>query len=363
MKRPSIRSLNRCSNAYTSTRSTLQWLSRCPEPTCGCQPMPANLDIDHHSNMTFSPYRDHILVCTGQKDWASKIEMDTRTGPVTRHIKTLLGPPGKRGQTKASGITPGKYHNPYSPHIITNASFPSSASSTSATSPAGSSTGDDLPTVPTSVYLFPSFKYVTLPHTASLSVYHSILDALIQEFVYKSNLAASQTKKEEDIIRGQLEGYQGNGVNLISQPVDEVVVLVCGHGGRDSRCGALGLPLQKEFEEKLSYASIRVLPQQRNSDETAASNSARVGLTSHIGGHKWAGNVIIYIPPTWSRANGHSLSGSALWYGRVEPKHVEGIVQETIVGGRLIKELWRGGMKLQSAGAGTRWEPITSDSS
>jgi (2Fe-2S) ferredoxin len=31
-----------------------------------------------------------------------------------------------------------------------------------------------------------------------------------------------------------------------------------------------------------------------------------------------------------------------IWYGRVEPKHVEGIVKETIGGGRVIQELLRG---------------------
>ncbi len=75
---------------------------------------------------------------------------------------------------------------------------------------------------------------------------------------------------------------------------------------------------------------------------------AQVGLISHIGGHKWAGNVIIYIPPSWrfnpSHTEEESLAGCGIWYGRVEPKHVEGIIKETVLGGRVIHDLFRGGV-------------------
>lgn len=64
-------------------------------------------------------------------------------------------------------------------------------------------------------------------------------------------------------------------------------------------------------------------------------------MISHIGGHKWAGNVILYIPPSWK---GHALAGKGVWYGRVEPGSVEGIVEKTVVGGTVIADLFRGGI-------------------
>ena len=72
--------------------------------------------------------------------------------------------------------------------------------------------------------------------------------------------------------------------------------------------------------------------------------TARVGLISHIGGHKWAGNVILYFPPLspGSQEQWAALAGKGVWYGRVEPRHVEGIVRQTLRGGRLIRELLRG---------------------
>lgn len=69
--------------------------------------------------------------------------------------------------------------------------------------------------------------------------------------------------------------------------------------------------------------------------------TARVGLISHIGGHKWAGNVIIYIPPSFKD---NALAGKGIWYGRVEPGHVEGIVMKTVLEGKVVKELFRGGI-------------------
>lgn len=105
--------------AHSSIRAASQWTQESPGTnrslSCSCQPMPPGLDIDHDSKMTFSPYRQHILVCTGQSDWASKIELDCNTGPVTRNLKTLLGPrASRRGQdmqSPSSSIIPGKYHN------------------------------------------------------------------------------------------------------------------------------------------------------------------------------------------------------------------------------------------------------------
>ena len=70
-------------------------------------------------------------------------------------------------------------------------------------------------------------------------------------------------------------------------------------------------------------------------------NHANIASISHVGGHKYAGNVIVYLPPEHTN---NPLAGKGIWYGRVEPKHVEGIVEETILGGRVIIDHFRGGI-------------------
>ena len=130
------------------------------------------------------------------------------------------------------------------------------------------------------------------------------------------------------------------------QDVKDVLVLICGHGGRDIRCGITGPILRNEFERLLSVRGLQVdkgpvgIPGVeegsllRSGDDQLTNNgrTARVALISHIGGHKFAGNVILYMPPEMKTGTGkeHALAGCGIWYGRVEPRHVEGIIQETI---------------------------------
>lgn len=75
-----------------------------------------------------------------------------------------------------------------------------------------------------------------------------------------------------------------------------------------------------------------------------APDHANIGLISHVGGHKYAGNVIVYIPPGLSTTS-NQLAGNGIWYGRIEPKHVEGIVSETILGGKVLGDFFRGGIR------------------
>lgn len=109
------------------------------------------------------------------------------------------------------------------------------------------------------------------------------------------------------------------------EPITRPTVLICGHGGRDQRCGILGPLLQSSFRKELERRGIE----------------AEVAQISHIGGHKYAGNVIIYLPPS---LEGNALKGSGIWYGRVGPEQVEGVVEETVVKGRIVGELLRGGV-------------------
>ena len=146
--------------------------------------------------------------------------------------------------------------------------------------------------------------------------------------------------------------------------------MICGHGGRDERCGKLGPLLRDEFEEKLQRQNVALLRDAPVAEAVISKPevdgyvpTVRVGLISHIGGksieqavhelsethadlnhsagHKFAGNVIIYIPPSFSS---NPLAGKGIWYGRVGPEHVEGIVAKTILEGKVIKDMFRGGI-------------------
>lgn len=142
------------------------------------------------------------------------------------------------------------------------------------------------------------------------------------------------------------------------QDVDDILVLVCGHRGRDGRCGVLGPVIEEEFNKALPREGVEVLygpvslsQQSDGSTELIEGTksritTARTGVISHIGGHKFASNVIIYIPKKTRTVTGeaHPLAGCGIWYGRVEPRHVEGIVTRTILRGEVFEDLFRGGI-------------------
>lgn len=119
------------------------------------------------------------------------------------------------------------------------------------------------------------------------------------------------------------------------------------------RCGVMGPVLQAEFGHVLRRKGFTTNNDGERENQIDGPAHANIASTSHIGGHKYAGNVIMYIPPalmTTSSSSGtivssrSPLAGKGIWYGRVEPKHVEGLVEETIVNGRVVEEHFRGGI-------------------
>jgi hypothetical protein len=196
---------------------------------------------------------------------------------------------------------------------------------------------------PASAFLLPSFQYVPNIPTEATAV-----EAFLRGFVLPSRLHQQHdrlTREQKNILlRAPEVQRQFPG----ARKVDEIMILICGHGGRDERCGKLGPILRDEFEEKLQRQNVPLLKDapvaeaaEVKTEVVGYTPTARVGLISHIGGHKWAGNVIVYIPPSFS---GHALAGKGIWYGRVGPEHVEGIVAKTVLDGKVIKELFRGGI-------------------
>ncbi|KAJ3035272.1 hypothetical protein HK097_004247, partial [Rhizophlyctis rosea] len=91
---------------------------------------------------------------------------------------------------------------------------------------------------------------------------------------------------------------------------------------RDKRCGVAGPILVSEFRK----AAIEL---------NMADQIVVMGV-SHFGGHKFAGNVIVY-------HRNPKINGN--WYGRVSACHVRPILISTVREGKVFKRLWRGRME------------------
>ncbi|KAF9320039.1 hypothetical protein BG003_007401 [Podila horticola] len=103
----------------------------------------------------------------------------------------------------------------------------------------------------------------------------------------------------------------------------KAVIMICSHRKRDKRCGVTAAILGKEFKRILRSKDIY----------GDGEGDVEIWMISHIGGHKFAGNVIV-----------HKSEGMAVWYGRVDPCHCQAIVDVTIEQGQVIQELYRGSM-------------------
>lgn len=60
-------------------------------------PMPEGLDIDREGklNGVITGYAEHVLVCTGQDDWMSKIEDEKSGDNLAADLKELFGRGGR----------------------------------------------------------------------------------------------------------------------------------------------------------------------------------------------------------------------------------------------------------------------------
>ena len=68
-------------------------------------------------------------------------------------------------------------------------------------------------------------------------------------------------------------------------------VFVCVHASRDRRCGVCGPALVQKLDEEVELRGLK--------------ERVFVSACSHIGGHKYAGNLIIYQPGVDGKTTGH----------------------------------------------------------
>lgn len=91
--------------------------------------------------------------------------------------------------------------------------------------------------------------------------------------------------------------------------------MVCAHQNKDKRCGYCGPIIADKIEEIVKEKS-----EQLNYEYV-------VTRVSHIGGHKYAANVIFY--------------PQGDWYGYIKPEDVSSLI-DTVDKGEILSTKWRG---------------------
>ncbi|CAO3565803.1 unnamed protein product [Mortierella alpina] len=299
---------------------------------------PSYLKINSDKPLLYSvkPYTRHVLISTGQDDWPAHIDDDKTS--LAYHLSRAID----EGQRKLrdSGGNPAKI-------LLTN-------SSRKAESWEGP--GWQVIVLPDHIVVnnvtpeqCPDFFDAFLAHEVGQSC-SSITpssasendsskcdgdDRAAGEVVIAGAGAGTRARAEAEAGAGvgisvgvgaapqQRSIHAGKTTFVAHRWLPKAAMMLCSHKKRDKRCGITAPILRREL--------TRVL---RSKDLLGdGEGDVELWMVSHIGGHKFAGNVIV-----------HRSEGMAVWYGRVEPCHSQAIVEATVERGEVIRDLYRGSM-------------------
>ncbi|KAF3102095.1 hypothetical protein TWF102_001916 [Orbilia oligospora] len=280
-------------------------------------------EIDMKSPLTgvITRHYRHVLIHTGTIDWPSRIEdgpsISSKRSRMSKDITEDEESSSITAKLKALVSRGSIYVDPFYPILVTNTSLPIDSSAQE-----GHGT----------ITVFPDAVEVTsIPNSMES------LRSLVTSFLLPPSNPLSSRRKDRE--------------SFTTKRISKPVILTCSHGNRDKRCGVLGPAIARAFKEALANGS-----EKEGIDYI-------IGDISHIGGHKFAGNVIIHLPgdhplseainnapastlpaagPEDVREKAASSRSVSIWYGRVMPYHVEGIIKTTLKEGKIVKELLRG---------------------
>ena len=150
------------------------------------------------------------------------------------------------------------------------------------------------------------------------------------------------------------------------------VILICSHKRRDRRCYITAPPLIDAFthaieglgsdwhvdtrgddhdlieaghvSQDLSEADFRDELRRQHTMRREEDKHVGIYKVSHIGGHKFAAQVLIWLP-----------NGVCVWYARVRPRDASAIVKSTLVDGKIIGDILRGGIGLAGRSSILQW--------
>ncbi|KAG8157518.1 hypothetical protein KVR01_012560 [Diaporthe batatas] len=264
----------------------------------------------------------HVLVATGKSDWSHNVADEK--GSVMQAIDRADKPSNGRLMLSASNMPTPTHSSDYSE--------------------------------PTTLLLLPAFAVVHNVTPASVP-------ALVSEYI---NRSPTNTSALEPVSAAAIPAsLPPPGLHdpapklhgLTSHPSPHsVLILLCSQKTRDARCGQSAPLIKKELQRHL-----RPLGLYRDLDDERP-GGVGIYFISHVGGHKYSANVIIYRRPdpfgldALERVNlkdGESLTprkrdptkddgpdagaGQCIWLARVKPEDCEGIVKYTVLQGKVVK--------------------------
>ena len=186
----------------------------------------------------------------------------------------------------------------------------------------------------TTVLLLPSFIYID-------NVTPSRVPDLISSYINPSPTNASPLQNHLTPNLPTNSPLQ-NPIALSSRPCPHrYLILLCSQGTRDVRCGESAPLLRREFQRHLQPLGLY-----RDLHDTRP-GGVGIYFISHVGGHKYSANVMIYRRGDADTLKGNATDGEpgdglaeaaqCIWLARVRPADCENIVRYTVLQGKVVK--------------------------
>lgn len=358
-------------------------------------------EIDNDEDMfpSNSPFLRHVLVSTGKKDWPKDVA--SVKGSLAQMFEQFVteedeGEPGSRDE---SG-DPSEPALPNGCWQTVKAAAPPTRLFVGNASHISSSNVDNGQ----NVMLFPDYTVVSDVPDTTTGAADGASDATARWAFnrYISHRASARTSISKQSLPPPPPSSSSRPVRSVLP--HRAVVVLCSHHKRDARCG-IAAPMLAEVLRRYaeSYGwevdergddvgssglstssdeetwdttlgivtnrgwgyidegsdafcaedqvrSWRKLASGAVSHPQLSSHAPTLGIfyTSHIGKHKYSGNVIVYLP-----------NGAGVWYGRVDPLDGAGrVFEQTILKGKIIPEYLRAGINLYR-GSGDEQERVS----
>lgn len=277
---------------------------------CGdCKQVPRYLKIDREKSLpgTVKPYRRHIVFCGGQQQWPSKFgkEPTSIVFAFNQLVKQRSSPEEISYRVMVTMCDE-------EPSVRSSESV-SDHKSEAESQAVGKETDEQAIDAPNTSSkeqeVVASTSSDAVPSDTSPESYDVLVfpDGVRYFGVTRSNLP--------DLVEDQLVREQAC-TNIAHEilPSSRHWIFVCTHKRRDKRCGVVGQLVIEQLRKAIAVAGLE--------------DCVRIAGTSHTGGHKFAGNVLVY--------------PSGDWYGRVTPEEVPRLVHSHFLKKKVYAKLWRG---------------------
>lgn len=254
-------------------------------------------------------YKRHLLICTGvpASDWTKKPEL---SDPYHNLLLTAV-----RGQEVKVNWT--------------NEPSTSSPSPSLSDLPPSRGPRHDLILFPDNVK-FKNVRYEAFKDLARYLEQHP-LGTLRPSLEASTSSSSSSSSSEDGTFTTELVPGSGEPITLSLIP-EPSAVLVCVHGSRDCRCGDQGTELYTILRDMVAM--------------TGLAQSVKVYGVSHIGGHKYAPNTIMYPSGDWhgNLSVEHSGDAQQILFDALSNGGMAAGVREKNVVKPVMVEKWRGRM-------------------